>query len=191
MFKLYSPRVFRFFTIFLMASLCLLLNSLTQINFTKIKFPKDTPEYTASGVSGKIYNDNGTLMYQLKSEGAWQFPDNERLFMKNLTATTYNESNGIIKYNLTSNDGWINYNKKIGFMGKNSILTLNNQDPLQITKIFGDQINLDLNKNYFWSNSDIKAVQNKSIVTGHGFSYDQNTQFLTINSSAKVIIDNK
>ena len=186
MHKIYSPRIFRTFTIVFMVSLCLLFNYLTQINFLRIELPKNHPEYNAKNAVGKIYNNRGELMYTLTSESAWQFPENNRLFMVQLHGIVYNESAGTIKYDLVSQDGWVNYEKKHGFLGKDSILIINNPAPSQIIKIYGDNINLDLNKNLFTSNENVKAVQNNSTITGHGFEYDQNRQFLTIKSNVNI-----
>ncbi|MFN8771262.1 MAG: LPS export ABC transporter periplasmic protein LptC [Neisseriaceae bacterium] len=186
--KFYSPRVFRFLTIVFMASLCLLFNQLTKINFIKIELPKDSPEYKANNAKGIIYNKTGGILYELDSQNVWQFPNNERVFMANLHAKVHSESEpNIIKYNLTANDGWLDYNKRLGFLGINSILTVYNPDPKQNIAIYGKEINLDLNRNFFNSNEDVKAVQNNSIITSHGFNYDNNTSILKLLSNVHIV----
>ena len=187
MHSLYSPRIFRFFTIIIMTTLCLLFNYLTQINFTRIELPKDKPEYNAKKAQANVYDKTGKLLYKMNSDTAWQYPKNDSLYMTNLNAIVYNESSDVMKYNLTSNDGWVNYNKKVGFLGQNAILIVNNPNPLQIIKIYGKNIDLNLNTNVFSSNEDVKAVQNNSVITGHGFIYEKNKEFLTINSKVRVI----
>ena len=187
MHKIYSPRIFRTFTIVFMVCLCLLFNYLTQINFLNIELPKNNPEYNAKNAVGKVYNNNGELIYTLTSESAWQFPENNRLFMSQLHGIVYNESSGIIKYDLVSQDGWINYERKLGFLGKDAVLIVNYTNPSQIVKIYGDDINLDLNKNLFVSTENIKAIQNNSTITGRGFEYDRERQFLTIKSNVKIV----
>jgi len=82
--KLYSSKSFQFFAIIIIASLCLLLDTLTRINFNKIELPKNSPEYNAEGISGGVYNKSGKLLYSLKSKFAWQFPDDKKIYMKNL-----------------------------------------------------------------------------------------------------------
>lgn len=187
MHNLYSPRIFRFFTIVIMTSLCLLFNYLTQINFTHIELPKNKPEYNAKNAQAKVYDKTGKLMYKINSATAWQYPMNDSLYMTNLNTIVYNESSDVMKYNLSSNDGWINYNKKLGYLGQNAILVVNNLIPTQIITIYGKDVDLDLNTNIFKSNEDVKATQNNSTITGHGFTYDKNKEFLTINSKVRVI----
>ena len=182
--RYYSPRIFRFFTIIIMVVLCLLLNTLTKINFNKIELPKDQPEYNATGAVGKVYNGNGQLMYKMMSGSAWKFPHDERVYMQSIHAFVYNESSGAIKYEVTSNDGWVNFNTQVGLLGKNSILTLANNDPKKVITVYGSQVNIDLAKNYIYSNEDVKAVEDQKVVSGHGFTYDVKTQFLKLGGVA-------
>ncbi len=185
--KFYSSRAFQFFAIIIIASLCLLLDSLTRITFTKIDLPKDSPEYHAKGVDGSVYNKTGKLLYNLKSEFAWQFPSDKRIYMKNLHVYMYNESSDALQYEIISDDGWINHSDKLGKLGKNSIVIAYESDPHKTIKIYGKDIDLDVNTNIFASNEDVRAVQEKNIVTSRGFNYDHNKKFLTLKSKARVI----
>ncbi|MCC2626204.1 MAG: lptC [Burkholderiales bacterium] len=187
MHKFYSSRTFTAFAMIIMGVLCLLLDTLTRINFNKIELPKNSPEYNAKGVNGSVYNKNGKLQYNLKSNTAWQFPEDKRIYMEMMDIKMYNESNEGIKYDLTSDDGWVNHSSKLGYLGKNTELVVEDANPRKITRIFASAVDLDLNKNIFKSNEDVKAIQDKNILTGHGFSYDRDRQFLEINSKVKII----
>lgn len=178
--RYYSPRIFRFFTIIIMVVLCLILNTLTKINFNKMELPKNQPEYNATGAIGKIYNGTGQLMYQMMSGSAWKFPHDDRVYMQAIHAFVYTESTGAVKYEVTSNDGWVNFTAQIGLLGKNSVLTVANKDPKQVIVIYGSQVHIDLTKNYIYSSEDVKAVEDKKVVSGHGFTYDVKTQFLKL-----------
>jgi|SRR6185437_11780586 len=186
MHKLYSSRAFTAFAMIIMGVLCLLLDTLTRINFNKIELPKNSPEYNAKGVDGSVYNKSGKLLYNLKSDTAWQFPEDKRIYMKMMNLTLYNESSGSVMYDLTSNDGWVNHSDKIGYLGENAILVVEDKDPTKVTRIFARIIDLDLNKNLFKSKEDVRATQGMSVLTGHGFSYDRDRQFLVINSKVKI-----
>lgn len=178
--RYYSPRTFRFFTIIIMVVLCLILNTLTKINFNKIELPKNQPEYNATGAVGKIYNGNGQLIYQMMSGSAWKFPHDDRVYMQDIHAFMYTESTGAVKYEVNSNDGWINFNAQIGLLGKNSVLIVANKVPKQVITIYGSQVHIDLAKNYIYSSEDVKAVEDQKVVSGHGFTYDVKTQFLKL-----------
>lgn len=186
MHKFYSSRAFTAFAMVIMGVLCLLLDTLTRINFNKIELPKNSPEYNATGVDGGVYNLNGKLSYNLKSDTAWQFPEDKRIYMKMLDIKVYQESNDNVKYDLTSNDGWVNHTDKLGYLGQNTKLVVMDNDPHKIVYIYGRDVDLDLNKNIFKSKEDVKATQDKSVLTGHGFSYDKDRQFLEINSKVKI-----
>ena len=185
--KFYSSRAFQFFAIIIIASLCLLLDTLTKISFTKIELPKNSPEYHAKGVDGSAYNKTGKLLYNLKSEIAWQFPGDKRIYMKNLHVYMYNESSDALQYEVVSDDGWVNHSDKLGYLGKNAIVTAYDSNPNKTVKIYGKNINLDINTNVFKSSEAVRATQEKSIVTSNGFNYDHKRKFLTLNSNARVI----
>lgn len=170
-----------------MASLCLLFDSLTKINFIKIDLPKDRPEYNADNARGVVYGKKGNVLYELNSKNVWQFPKNDKVFMANLHAKVHSESEpNIVKYDLTANDGWIDYNKSLGFLGTNSVLTVYNPDPKQVITIYGKDINLDMAKNFFYSSEDVKAVRDSYTITGHGFTYDQNTGIFKMLSGVNI-----
>lgn len=187
MHKLYSSRTFTLFATIIMGVLCLLLDTLTRINFNHIELPKDSPEYNAKGVNGSVYSKGGKLLYNLTSNTAWQFPTDKRIYMEKLNIKVYSESSDLIKYDLSSDDGWINHNSKLGFLGKNTHLVMYDSDPTKVIQIYGSAIDLDLNKNFIKSKADVKATQDKSIVTGTGFSYDRDRQYLIIDSKVRVI----
>ncbi len=186
MHKFYSSRTFTAFAMIIMGVLCLLLDTLTRINFNKIELPKNRPEYNAKGVDGSVYNKNGKLLYNLKSDEAWQFPEDQRIYMKMMDIKLYNDSNENIKYNLTSYDGWVNHITKLGYLGENAVLVVADKDPQKVIKIATSKVDLDLNKNIFKSNENVRVEQDKNVLTGHGFSYDRDRQLLEINSKVRV-----
>jgi LPS export ABC transporter protein LptC len=192
MFNYHSPRVFRFFAIATMASLCLLFDILTRINFNRIELPKDQPEYNAVDVNARVYNKSGKLLYNLLSQTAWKYPNDERVFLTNPQLYMYNEQSDRMKYYLKSTTGWVNYTKKVGQLGAGTELTLkagdggSGQDTKKDIKVYGKNINFNIDKNLFQSNDDVRAVQDKNIVTARGFSYDYNKQFLTLNSKVRI-----
>lgn len=186
MFKYYSPRVFRFFAVAIIASLCLLFDVLTRINFKMPELPKDKPEYNAVNVDGKVYNKQGKLLYKLISKTAWEFPNDERIYMTDVQIFMYDEHSDVVKYYLTSKSGWVNYSKKLGQLGLDTELTVNDPIPQKNIRVYGKNINFNMEKNLFESVDDIKAVQDRNVVTAHGFSFDYNKQFLTLNSKVSV-----
>ncbi len=187
--RLYTSKLFQFGAIVVVSSLCLLLNSLTEINFDGIELPKDRPEYNAKGVGVSVYNRSGKLLYDLSSETAWEYPSDDKVYLDNLSINMYNESSDILKYNVFSHNGWVIYNNKTGLLGESTVITVNDLDAKKIIRIYGKQINLNLNTNMATSSEDVKAVQNKTSVSAHGFSYDHDKKFLVLNSKVKVIYE--
>lgn len=186
MHKLYSSRAFTVFAIVIMGVLCLLLDVLTRINFNRIELPKNSPEYNAKGVDGRVFQKNGKLLYNLKSDFAWQFPEDKRIYMKTLNIKVYKESSDDVAYDLTSNDGWVDHVSKIGYLGESTVLVIMDKDPTKITRMYARAINLDMNKNMFKSDENVRVTMDKSMLTGHGFSYDRDRQFLEINSNVRI-----
>ncbi len=187
MHKFYSSKAFQFFAISIISSLCLLLNSLTTINFHKMELPRTHPQYNAKGISGGVYARSGKLLYQVQSNEAWEFPEDDRIFLKGLKINMYNESSNVVDYSISSANGWINHVTKIGQLGESTVLQMTNADPLKVVTMYGKNINLDMNKNTFSSNEDAYATQGKGKVYTHGFSYNNNTHFLTLTSKVRVI----
>ena len=187
MLKYSSPRWFRFFTIVIISSLCLLFDILTRVHFNKIELPKDQPEYKANMVEGKVYNNSsGKLLYKLFSDNAWEFPNDERIFMTRLKIYLYEDTSDNVEYFLTSENGWVNYHRQIGQFGLNTQLIINDKNPRKTITITGKNIDFDINQKIFSSNDDIKAIQDQKIVNAHGFSYDYGKQFLTLKSKVKI-----
>ncbi|MCE3269068.1 MAG: lptC [Burkholderiales bacterium] len=186
MHKFYSSRAFTAFAMIIMGVLCLLLDTLTRINFNKIELPKNRPEYNAKGVDGKVYAKNGKLLYSLKSNTAWQFPENNRIYLKDLNIKLYKESSDEIAYDLSSNDGWVDHINKLGYLGESTILIVMDKDPTKISRIFTSKVDLDLNKNKFKSNENVRVTQGKNVLTGRGFTYNRDQQFLEINSKVSI-----
>ena len=187
--KLYSSKGFQFFTVIIIASLCLLLNTLTQINFHKMSLPKAHPQYNIKGITGGVYNKQGKMLYTLKSPEAFEYPDDERIYIKKLELNLFSESSNDITYSVTSNDAWINRKTKVGLLGESSVLKMYNPDPKQVVTIYGKNINLDMNSNIFISDEDAKALQGNIIVYTHGFKYDNKKHFLVLNSKVRVVYE--
>lgn len=170
-----------------MGSLCLLLDTLTQINFNRIILPKNRPEYNAKGVTGKLYAKTGKLKYTLTSDSAWQYPNNDKVYAQNLHLFMYKESSDAVKYELLSNDGWIDHNKNFAYLGAGAHFILHDPDKGGDVNIYSSAVDLDMDKNLIRSHNDVRFMQGKNIITGHGFSYEHNREFLVINSKVKVV----
>lgn len=189
MHKLYSSKAFQFFAIMIISSLCLLLNSLTTINFHKMELPKTHPQYNAKGISGSVYNQAGKILYNMQSVYAWEYPDDDKIYLTSLKIDMYNESSDLIAYDVTSKDGWINHITKIGHLGESTVVVVANPDPAQVVTMYTKDVDLNMDKNTFTSNAATRAIQGKSSVYSEGFSYDNAKHFLILNSKVRVIYD--
>lgn len=189
MHKFYNSRVFQFFAIIIISSLCLLLDNLTRINYNKIELPKNRPEYNAKNVDGRVYNKSGKLLYTLISDEAYEYPSDERIFLKNLKIDMFHESSDAIKYQISSDNGWINHTTKQGELGVNTVVTVTDPDPSKVIQMYGSDISLDLAKNIFTSSANTHATQGKSTLYTNGFSYDNNQKLLILNSKVRIIYD--
>jgi LPS export ABC transporter protein LptC len=170
-----------------MVSICLIFSDLTNISWVKIELPKNRPEYNGYGVSGMVYGKNGNVLYRMVSESIWQYPSNERIFMSNLHTIAYSESNPqTVLYDLTASDGWMNYGKRLGFLGNNTVLQIIDATTKQTTTIYGKNIDLDFARNYLQSKENVKTVQKGLIITGKGFTYDKNTESLHVLSNVNI-----
>ena len=109
MFKLkyQSSRLFNALTVIILSGLCVLLNSLTRIDFHKLELPKNKPEYSATNFQANLYTPKGILVYQVSAESGTQFPNSNRIMMTDLILQAFNESTTQIAQQLTSKDGWL------------------------------------------------------------------------------------
>ncbi|TXH58668.1 MAG: LPS export ABC transporter periplasmic protein LptC [Bacteroidia bacterium] len=188
--RFYSPRYFRFFIVILLSLLCILLNSVTKINLYKMELPKDKPAYSAYGVVGSVYTKSGKLLYKLSSEEGWRYPDDERIYIKDYQGIIYDESSDLMKYQITGQDGWFNNNTHVAFLDKDIKVVVANKDPLKVATIYGSRIEVALDKKILKSREDVRAFQGKDAVYAHGFSYDDNTKILILESNVKIIYNN-
>lgn len=187
MHKYYSSKTFQFFAIVIISALCLLLDTLTKINFNKIDLPKNHPQYNASGIDVSVYNKKGRLLYSLISDKGWEYPDDDKVFLRQLKLSMYSESSDVVKYTVTSDDGWVNRETKVGKLGANTVATMFDPDPQKNVVMYATDVNLDMAKQVFSSDQDAHATQGKSVIYTHGFSYDNVKQFLVLNSKVRVI----
>lgn len=183
--KYYSSRSFQFLAIIILSSLCILLNELTRIHFSQINFSKNLPEYKASGVNAKLYNKDGKLLYQLISDNAWKYPLDDKLNLQNFTIYIYDESKPTIKYNIKALNGWFNYTTKMGYLGESTLITVPGDSNKEI-KLYGSNISLDLNKNYFYSKDYTLVTQGLNSVSTIGFNYDHTRGLLNLKSNVNL-----
>lgn len=189
MFKLkyQSSRIFNTITVIVLTGLCLLLNSLTQINFHKLLLPNDKPEFSATGIDANLYTPDGARLYRLLAESGSQFPERSRIGLTNLTMQAFNESTGELAQQLTSNDGWVDSKTTLGYLGESVLIVSFDKDPQKSIQVYTKQVNINGTTKFANSSAPIRAIQGKSIMTGIGFSLDYNKKFLTIESNVKVI----
>ena len=187
MHKYYSSKTFQFFAIVIISSLCVLLDTLTKINFSKMDLPKNHPQYNALGIEGSVYNKRGRLLYNLTSSEGWEYPDDEKIFLRSLKLNVYSESSDVVKYVVTSDDGWVNQSTKVGKLGDNTVATITDPDPAKTVVMYATAVDLDMDKQIFSSQAEAHATQGKSVIYTHGFSYDNNKQFLVLNSKVRVV----
>lgn len=187
--KFYSSKGFQFLAIVMITSLCILLNHLTIIRFNHMDLPKDLPEYKANSVKVHVYTHSGKLEYKLISDEAWEYPEDDRIFLKSFTINIYDKDSDFVKYKIKANTGWLNYNKKIGQLGDNAFLSVESRDLKDVIKFHGSNVDFDLNKNIFTSKNKVHAIQSKSIVYSDGFYYDERIGNLILKSNVKVLYD--
>jgi LPS export ABC transporter protein LptC len=187
--RYYSSKFFQIITMVIISSMCILLDALTKIHFSHSILPTNEPEYTATGADGSVFAKNGKLLYRLTSDKAWQYPHDKKIYLKNVHVYFYNKTTDALDYQITGDDGWVNTETKTGMFGKNVIVIMSATSNEAETRFYGSMVNMDLDKNLFYSNENIKVVNQKSNVTAHGFSYTSDNQFLTLNSKVRVFYD--
>jgi LPS export ABC transporter protein LptC len=171
--KYHSSKLFQFITLVVISSLCLLLDKLTKIHFSQANLPKNAPEYTAYGADGNVFNQSGKLLYRVVSDRAWKYPNDPKVYLQKVKIYFYAKKTDAIAYQISGDDGFIDEENKQGELGKNVVVTMNSDNLNAPITFYGNQV-------------DIKVVQAKSVVTAHGFSYDSEQQFLTLNSKVRV-----
>jgi len=116
--KIISHRLFSFFTIVLLCALTLTLKYITSFNLINQKLNLNKPNIVASKITGYVNDNNGALIYSIISESVFQFPDQKTLHLVNFTLSSFKPANGYIKSTIKGQDGYIEYNNKIAFIGQ-------------------------------------------------------------------------
>lgn len=185
--KSFSSRAFQFFAVAIIGGLCLVLDNLTQIRFNKMDLPRNSPQYNATQISASVYSKTGSLIYSVSGEEAWEFPNSDKVYIKNIVLRKYNESNDQLQYEVTSDDSWIDRKTKDGFLGKNVVAKVIESNPEQNIVLTGDNFKLSFADDTIDSSENAHAVQGKNEVYTHGFKYNNKTKYLQLLSNVKVI----
>lgn len=185
--KYHSSKLFQFITLIVISSLCLLLDSLTKIHFNRTQLPKNSPEYNVYGADVDVFSKSGKLIYRVSSDKAWKYPNDSKVYLTKVKIYFYAKGNDTVVYQINGDDGFVDPSNKVGRLGKNVVAVINSDNGVPKITFYGEQVKIDLNKNLFTSNEDIKVIRDKSIATAHGFSYDSDEEFLTLNSKVRVI----
>jgi LPS export ABC transporter protein LptC len=182
----YTPRLFRFFIVFILVLMTVLLNKITTISFNNIELPKNKPEYNIKNSEIKIYNQEGWLLYSIHSKDGWQYPNTESFFLQNLDAIIYESHSLGVKYHLICQLAWINYNHHLINLVKNAHLIIYDTKNSQ-THIYGDNITVDIDAENIYSNSDVKIVQHDDSISARGFEFNNKTNKIILKSNVKII----
>lgn len=189
MFKLkyQSSRIFNVITVIVLTGLCLLLNSLTKINFHKLLLPTDKPEFSATGIDANMYASDGSRLYRLLAKNGSQFPESSKISLSYLTMQTFNESSGVLAQQLNSNDGWVDSKTTLGYLGESVVITSFDKDPVKVIQVYTKEVHINGKLKFASSSAPIRVTQGKNVITGMGFSLDYTKKFLTIESNVKVV----
>lgn len=187
MLKFYSPRLFRFFTISIIAILSLVLNKITMISIDKMELPKNKPEYNMSNPNITIYESKGYILYNISSETAWQYTNSESIFLQNINAIIYESNSKKVKYQLNSNLAWLNYGKQIAYLIESSHLKILSNNESDTIDIYGKNIFMNFETKLISSNSTIKMITGKNLITSNGFLYNNKLNLLILESNVKII----
>lgn len=185
--KYHSSKLFQFITLVVISSMCLLLDTLTRIHFSRANLPKNSPEYTAYGADGNVFSKSGKLLYRVVSDEAWKYPNDQKIYLKKVKIYFYDKKNDTVMYQISGDDGFVDEGNKQGLLGRNVVATIEGDDVHTPITFYGSQVTIDLGNNLFTSNADVKAVQAQSTVTAHGFSYNSDQEVLTLNSKVRVL----
>lgn len=181
--NLYNTKSLQFITIFILSSLCIVLNYLTDFNLSLQSLPTNTPQYNMNKINATVYNKSGKLIYSFFATDGVSYTNNNKLYLTNIDFKSYFESSDVIEYHLSSDDGWINKDK-VGFLGKNAHLYVFS-NPKNTTHISGTNIDIDLNTNIIKSKNKV-LIQNNNKLEGTGFVYNIKTGFLQLLSNIKI-----
>ena len=185
--KYHSSKLFQFITLVVISGLCLLLDTLTKIHFNQAVLPKNSPEYSVIGADGSVYSKTGKLLYRFVGSNAWKYPKDKRIYLQNLKIYFYDKTTDQVNYQIQANNGWVDSDNKFGVLDKNVIATVIGKSSSPDITLYGNNVSMDLNKNLFMSNNDVKVIRSLSSLTAHGFSYNNDQKFLTLNSKVRVI----
>lgn len=185
--KHHSSKFFQFITIIIISCLCLLLDSLTKIHFNVSSLPKNSPKYRAMGATALVYSKSGKLLYRMNSVEALKYPDDKKVYLNKVQLYFYDNKTGLLAYQINGDDGWVDENNRLGWLGHNVVAVIVGDNKNPATTIYGSNINLDLKNNEFTSKEFVRAVEGKSTLTATGFNYNKNTDVLTLNSKVRVM----
>ncbi len=185
--KTFSSKAFQFFAVVIIGGLCLILDHLTQIRFNKLSLPKTSPQYNAIDLSANVYAKNGVLKYKVSGDEAWEFANEDKVYIKKIVLIKYNESTNMIQYQVTSDDAWIDRKSKDGFLGKNVVAKMFESNPEQNIVLTGDDFYLNFKNNTIETSQDAHAIQGQNQVYTRGFNYDIKNKYLQLLSNVRVI----
>ena len=117
------------------------LERVSDIVIEEVKLPPNEPQYIATVLSAKRFDDSGSLKEQLDAPKGWQLPDQKNIFFEKPYLQVYEK--GIPQYSVISDSANYEVASKKIFLQNNVMLNKAAVDERPAAQVFTDVLQVD------------------------------------------------
>lgn len=179
--------IFPLSLVVLMAGVSFWLDNISQIHEKVKPLDPTKPEFIATGVKAKRFDELGFLKEYLIAKRIWQFPKSNEIYLETPNIDVY--SLGIMKYQLSSKDGRYNDKTKQAYFEQRVVLDRLPESNHPATQIITTKLNIDTITGIAQSKEKVDFSYGDSKGSAIGFLYNEKTGFLNLNSRVSAIYE--
>lgn len=164
------------------------LEGVSTIEVQEVKLNPTEPQYSLQGLSGKRFDETGSLKEHLQASQAWQLPDQKDVFLDNAHLQTYQQGN--LQYTVESEKARYELKNKHIYLETGVILTKAEDENRPAAQVLTDSITVDTVAQTAQSDAPIRFNYGQSHGSADGFFYDNKSGKLDLPSNVKALIYN-
>lgn len=159
----------------------------TQDDLSGLVKRADTAEYVGQGTNAMVYDLNGSPQYSASAVEIKRFEKEDRTVFSSPTVEIFNVENGLKQWTLQADKAEITREKLLHLVGNVVLQSLDQTTQLQ--RIETDSLEVDLNTQDIFSESQVKSQGLGFITTGTGLKGNLKQQIATLSKDVKTYLE--
>ena len=162
------------------------LERVSDIVIEEVKLPPNEPQYIATVLSAKRFDDSGSLKEQLDAPKGWQLPDQKNIFFEKPYLQVYEK--GIPQYSVISDSANYEVASKKIFLQNNVMLSKAAVDERPAAQVFTDVLQVDTQTKIAHTDAPVQYQYGQSYGSSIGMTYDEKQGLLSLPAQVRAMI---